>query len=105
VLKTPYRDGATHIVMSPLEFIQRLAAMVPRPRLNFIRFASFRFAKYLLTPFHGVLAPNAKLRSEIIPGSKKNKSNPSCTNDAAPPSSASVRVSWLVCLNGCSILH
>jgi len=25
-LKTPYRDGATHIVMSPLEFMQRLAA-------------------------------------------------------------------------------
>jgi putative transposase len=32
-LKTPYRDGTTHIVMSPLEFIQRLAALVPRPRL------------------------------------------------------------------------
>lgn len=45
-LKTPYRDGTTHIVMSPLEFMQRLAALVPRPRLNLIR-------------FHGVLAPNA----------------------------------------------
>jgi hypothetical protein len=29
-LKTPYRDGTTHIVMSPLEFMQRLAALVPR---------------------------------------------------------------------------
>ena len=28
-----YRDGTTHIVMSPLEFMQRLAALVPRPRL------------------------------------------------------------------------
>jgi len=72
-LKTPYRDGTTHIVLSPLEFMQRLAALVPQPRLNLIRFASFCFAKYLLTPFHGVLAPNAKLRSEIIPGSKKNR--------------------------------
>jgi len=80
-LKTPYRNGTTRIVMSPLEFMQRLAALVPRPRLNLIR-------------FHGVLAPNAKLRSEIIPGSRKNKSNPSCTNDAVPPSSASVRISW-----------
>jgi len=60
--------------------------MVPRPRLNLIRFASFRFAKYLLTPFHGVLAPNAKLRAEIIPGHKKNKSNPSGINDAVPHS-------------------
>ena len=45
MLKTPYRDGTTHIVMSPLEFMQRLAALVPRPRLNLIR-------------FHGVLASN-----------------------------------------------
>jgi hypothetical protein len=49
-LKTPWRDGTTHLVMSPLEFMQRLAALVPRPRLHLIR-------------FHGVLAPNAKLRS------------------------------------------
>jgi hypothetical protein len=33
-LKTPYQDGTTHIVMSPLEFLQRLAALVPRPRLH-----------------------------------------------------------------------
>ena len=41
-----------------------------------------------------MLAPNAKLRSEIIPGSKKNKSIPSGTNDIVPHSSASVRISW-----------
>ncbi len=31
-LKTPWRDGTTHLVMSPLEFMQRLAALVPRLR-------------------------------------------------------------------------
>ena len=31
-LKTPWRDGTTHLVMSPLEFMQRLAALVPRPQ-------------------------------------------------------------------------
>ncbi|MGH8584923.1 MAG: transposase [Gammaproteobacteria bacterium] len=61
-LKTPYRDGTTHIVMSPLEFMQRLAALVPRPRLHLIR-------------FHGVLAPNAKLRREIIPSSGRQAGN------------------------------
>ena len=30
-LKTAWRDGTTHLVMSPLEFMQRLAALVPRP--------------------------------------------------------------------------
>ena len=53
-LKTPWRDGTTHQVMSPLEFMQRLAALVPRPRLHLIR-------------FHGVLAPNAKLRAKVVP--------------------------------------
>ena len=53
-LKSAFKDGTTHIVMSPLEFMQRLAALVPRPRLHLIR-------------FHGVLAPNAKLRGKIIP--------------------------------------
>jgi hypothetical protein len=37
-LKTPWRDGTTHLVLSPLEFMQRLAALVPRPRLHLIRF-------------------------------------------------------------------
>lgn len=31
-LKTPWRDGTTHLVMSPLEFMQRLAAPLPRKR-------------------------------------------------------------------------
>ena len=53
-LKTPWRHGITHIVMSPLEFMQRPAALVPRPRLHLIR-------------FHGVLAPNAKLSAMVVP--------------------------------------
>jgi len=30
-LKGAWRDGTTHLVMSPLEFMQRLAALVPAP--------------------------------------------------------------------------
>ena len=30
-LKTPWRDGTTHLVISPLEFMQRLAALMPWP--------------------------------------------------------------------------
>jgi Putative transposase len=33
-LETPWHDGTTHLVMSPLEFMQRLAALVPRPGLQ-----------------------------------------------------------------------
>lgn len=54
-LKTPWSDGTTHLVLSPLELIEKLAALVPRPRLNLIR-------------YHGVLAPNAAGREYIVPG-------------------------------------
>ena len=37
-LKTPWRDGTTHLVMSPGEFMRRPVALVPRPRLHLIRF-------------------------------------------------------------------
>ena len=32
--KQPFRDGSTHVVLDPLAFIARLAAMVPRPRFE-----------------------------------------------------------------------
>ena len=37
-LKSAFKDDTIHIVMSPLEFMQRLAALLPRPRLHLIRF-------------------------------------------------------------------
>jgi hypothetical protein len=37
-LKTPYRDGTTHVIFEPLDFIARLAALVPKPRVNLTRF-------------------------------------------------------------------
>ena len=39
--------------MSPLEFMQRMAALARKPRLHLIR-------------FHGVLAPNAKMRAPVM---------------------------------------
>jgi len=40
-----------------MEFMQRLVALMPRPRLNLIH-------------FHGVLASNAKLRKAVLPVSR-----------------------------------
>ncbi len=36
-LKTPYRDGTTHVVFEPLDFMARLAALVPKPRVHLTR--------------------------------------------------------------------
>ena len=99
-LKTPWRDGTTHLVMSPLEFMQRLAALVPRPRLHLIRFGvcitSLREVSGPPLREHGVVAPNAKLRAMVVP------QGPDGSNEAAPPAECEancahhrpVRLSW-----------
>ena len=67
-LKTPYHDGTTHVIFEPLDFIARLAALVPKPRVN-------------LTRYHGVFSPNSKHRAQIIPN-KANKSKSKKNNSA-----------------------
>ncbi len=63
--------------------MQRLAALVPRPRprVNLIR-------------LHGVLAPNAKLRSEIVPGGPVSVNETSDDLEDTPHHAASARMSW-----------
>ena len=58
-LKTPYRNGTTHVIFEPLDFISRLVALIPKPRVN-------------LTRFHGVFAPNSRYRAMVTP-SKRGK--------------------------------
>ena len=41
---TPWRDGTPLLVILPLEFMQRLAAPTPRPRLHLIRLCPRNFA-------------------------------------------------------------
>lgn len=59
-MKRVWRDGTSAIVLQPLDLIARLCAMIPPPRFNMVR-------------FHGVFAPNAKLRSEVVPKKEPRK--------------------------------
>ena len=52
--KTPWRNGTTHAVFDPLEFIEKLCALVPTPRAHTVR-------------YHGILGPAAKWRGLIVP--------------------------------------
>jgi hypothetical protein len=56
-LKHRWRDGTTHVILEPLELVEKLAALVPPPRFNLVR-------------YHGVLAPAAALRSLVVPESE-----------------------------------
>lgn len=53
-LKTPWRDGTTHILMERRELIERLVPLIPPPRAHQIR-------------FHGILAPCASWRYRVVP--------------------------------------
>jgi hypothetical protein len=53
-LKTAYRHGTTHVIFEALDFISKLASLVPKPKVN-------------LTRFHGVFAPNSKHRILVTP--------------------------------------
>ena len=62
-LKNPFRNGATHILFSPLDFLSKLAALIPRPRHHLVR-------------YHGIFAPNARIRKRIVPTKgKKTKTS------------------------------
>ncbi len=50
----PWSDGTTGMTLSPLELLEKLAAIVPLPRAHLVRYA-------------GCLAPHSKLRNAIIP--------------------------------------
>jgi hypothetical protein len=79
-LKTPYRDGTTHVVLEPLDFIARLAALVPPPRVH-------------LTRFHGVLAAHAALRAAITPAGRGTGAQERAAA-VEPPTPKDVRINW-----------
>ena len=83
-LKTPYRDGTTHVIFEPLDFIAKLAALVPSPRAN-------------LTRYHGVLAPNSKHRVNVTPakrGKGSSKQGLPNTNKTESPADGHREMSW-----------
>jgi hypothetical protein len=67
------------VVFEPLDFIARLVALVPRPRIN-------------LTRYHGVFAPRSQYRALLTPaigGSKKSESG-----DNQTPAERRTSMTW-----------
>ncbi len=65
-LRRRWANGTTHLVFEPVELLERLAALVPRPRIN-------------LVLYHGVLAPRAAWRSAIVPAQEADDDHESGT--------------------------
>jgi hypothetical protein len=52
-LRHPWRDGTTHLLLEPLELMERLAVLAPPPRFHLVR-------------YHGILAPRAAWRDRAV---------------------------------------
>ena len=73
-------DGTCQILLSPQELLEKLAALVPPPRLNLVR-------------YHGVLAPASPDQAQIVPGPSALTQAEGCEHDGAARHRAH-RVSW-----------
>jgi hypothetical protein len=51
--KNVWRDGSRGVVMSGEDFIGKVAALIPRPQVNLVR-------------YHGCLAPGSKIRGTVV---------------------------------------
>jgi hypothetical protein len=70
-MKKPWRDGTRFVIFDPDDLIARLCAMVPPPWFHMIR-------------FHGVLAPNATLRKQVVSCARLSAGALSPKQPAAP---------------------
>ena len=80
-LKTPYRDGTTHVLFEPLDFLARLAALVPPRRTH-------------LTRFHGVFAPASRLRAAVTPA-RRGRGGPTPPASTEPAAPKHVSMTWM----------
>jgi len=71
-----------HVIFEPVDFIAKLAALVPKPRVN-------------LTRFHGVFAPNSKHRA-LVTAAKRGKGSLKVAEDKdeKTPAHRHVAMTW-----------
>lgn len=77
--KSAWKDGTNAIELTGSEFIEKLVAIIPQPRIH-------------LTRFHGILAPHSKHRPKIVPTPPTNP--PSCTEPKQLDLIKKPRLSW-----------
>jgi hypothetical protein len=70
-LKTPWADGTRHLLFEPVEFLEKLAALIPRSHVN-------------LVLYHGVLAPHARWRPRVVAALRAALTAPDTSRSPGP---------------------
>lgn len=71
-LRRPWRDGTRALLFDPLDFLGRLAALTPKPRVN-------------LLLYHGVFAPHAARRRAAVSRPRDTAEGPAANGSAPGP--------------------
>jgi len=80
--KKEWSDGTQAVHFTPQEFIEKLVALIPPPRIH-------------LTRFHGVLGPNHRFRHQVVPAQPKlEEPKANREGDAKPSLRDPRRLSW-----------
>ncbi|MGB5583124.1 MAG: transposase, partial [Gammaproteobacteria bacterium] len=69
------------VIFEPLDFISRLAALVPKPRVN-------------LTRYHGVFAPNSQHRALVTPARRGRGHKATVAAPEAAPVASHAAMNW-----------
>ena len=79
----PWDDGTTHLILTPHELLEKLAALVPPPRVNLIR-------------YHGLLASSARDPDKVVP--PRTEAEPPGEDSGCGPHHRSHRLAWAALL-------
>jgi hypothetical protein len=85
-LKKKYKDGTERLLFSPLEFLEKLSAIVPKPRTH-------------VTRYHGLFAPHSKHRNKIVKGKLKEKKENTEEESPERPEKTKAKMSWAKLMN------
>lgn len=80
--RTPYRDGTTHVIIEPLDFIAKLVALVPPPCANSTR-------------FRGVFAPNSRYRARLVLGRGNKRAEQDTSEDTPTLAERCASMTWV----------
>jgi hypothetical protein len=70
--RRPRPDGSSHVLLDPLDFMARLASLVPPPRFHLVR-------------YHGILGPHHAKRRKVVPQGGKRRRRRRCEDPETSP--------------------
>lgn len=85
-LKTPFKDGTSHVIFTPMEFIEKLAALIPKPRAHLTRYAGV-FSRH--SNMRKFIVPHELRAAQLLPLPLGDELNDSSTKPAT-----SARMEW-----------